>query len=68
MGFTPSIYYDNDNIAIVVKFPNTLGQGRTEITNGTIEDEATSNNYYVVFIKDIIGNIVLNVTFANPYV
>lgn len=68
MGLSSSIFYNNDNTnVLVVTTGGALGQPSHKITGGTIRDFAISPSFLYYYITSITDNVILNLTFHNPY-
>lgn len=65
MVFPTSVFYDIDNIEIVVVIESTLGAGQASVSGGILYDITISDASSCYHINSITDNVVLNITFNN---
>jgi hypothetical protein len=66
VGFTYSIFYNNNNSEVIVIGPDSLGEGSWTITGGVITKivYGAANEYIYYHIAHITDNVILNFTYV----
>lgn len=57
------IFYNNDNIALIIVMPSVLGAGNVEVVGGVLVDTACTDDHVFYRIDSITGDVNVNITF-----